>query len=265
MFFDSASRLYWPILVSTILFIIFYQKKLPSRSTITYYVKHKSTRTDISLLIVNLLLKTFLFSLIIASASTMALYITRLMRLFTSQQYLLAVSSMQAKVILTLFVFLLSDFLRFIQHVLMHKFVWRLHKVHHSAQLLTPLTLYRTHPLEALISFSRNTLTHALTITFMVLFLKNQVNVVDFLGVNILGFIFNSALSNLRHSPLPISFGVLEYLFISPRMHQIHHSNNPIHFNKNYGVALSLWDQLFGSFYRPKENESQTITFGLHS
>ena len=47
-------------------------------------------------------------------------------------------------------------------------------------------------------------------------------------------------------------------------MHQIHHSNNPIHFGKNYGVALAVWDQLFGSFYKPKSDELKNLTFGVH-
>jgi sterol desaturase/sphingolipid hydroxylase (fatty acid hydroxylase superfamily) len=195
----------------------------------------------------------------------MALYLTNLLRPHIPYQSLAPVSFIQAKIILTLYVFLISDLLRFIQHVFMHKFLWKLHKTHHSAEILTPLTLYRTHPIEALISFSRNTLTHALTLTFMVLILKNQVDVYDFLGVNILGFLFNSALANLRHSSIPISFGIFEYVFISPRMHQIHHSNNAIHFNKNYGVALAVWDQLIGSFYRPKDNELKNVTFGVLS
>lgn len=263
MFFESTSRLYWPLLLSSMLFIILYQKKLPSYNTIKYYILHKSTRTDVYLLLINLLLKTFLFSLIIVSATSMAISITGILRQMFPSSLKLSVDPIEAKVILTLFVFIIGDFLRFSQHVIMHKLAWKIHKLHHSALILTPLTLFRTHPIEALISFSRNTLTHALTISFMVIFLKNQVDVYDFLGVNILGFMFNGALANLRHSPIPISFGVFEYIFISPRMHQIHHSNNPEHFNKNYGVALSIWDLLMGSFYRPKKEESKLISFGI--
>jgi len=47
-------------------------------------------------------------------------------------------------------------------------------------------------------------------------------------------------------------------------MHQIHHSNNPLHWDKNYGVALAIWDQIFGSYYRPHKEEASSLSFGLH-
>jgi sterol desaturase/sphingolipid hydroxylase (fatty acid hydroxylase superfamily) len=41
--------------------------------------------------------------------------------------------------------------------------------------------------------------------------------------------------ANFRHSELWISFGPLNYLISSPAMHQIHHSLDERHRDKNFG------------------------------
>lgn len=263
MFFDPTSRLYWPLLLSALIVGFLYSKKSFSLSTVKRYLLHPSTYLDVGLLMTNSLLKLTVFSLMVGSAASMAMPIVDLLITLEAPKLNLDLSNFSLKLLLTLFVFITSDFLRFLQHRLMHHFAWSIHKVHHSAPLLTPLTLFRTHPLEAFVSYSRAIFTHALTIIFMVYFLSGKLSSIDFLGVNLLGFIFNAALANLRHSPIPISFGILEYFFISPRMHQIHHSKDPLHLNKNFGVALSLWDQLSGSFYRPTAKECEELTFGI--
>jgi sterol desaturase/sphingolipid hydroxylase (fatty acid hydroxylase superfamily) len=42
---------------------------------------------------------------------------------------------------------------------------------------------------------------------------------------------------------------VIEHVLNSPAQHQIHHSDAPKHFNKNFGINLSLWDWMFGTLY----------------
>ena len=63
--------------------------------------------------------------------------------------------------------------------------------------------------------------------------------------------------ANLRHSHIWLSFGpFVEHIFFSPAQHQIHHSTDPRHFNKNFASDLSIWDWMFGSLYvtHGKEN-----------
>ena len=55
--------------------------------------------------------------------------------------------------------------------------------------------------------------------------------------------------------------GVLAYILQSPAHHQIHHSTDPRHFDKNLGYCLSVWDYVFGTLYIPQKNEK--VTFGL--
>ena len=48
---------------------------------------------------------------------------------------------------------------------------------------------------------------------------------------------------------------------MSPAQHHIHHSTAKEHIDKNFGVALSVWDWMFGSLSLSK-NEDQ-LRFGL--
>ena len=52
-------------------------------------------------------------------------------------------------IVLSIALFVFSDFANFFTHYLQHKvnFLWELHKVHHSATFLSPLTTARMHPL----------------------------------------------------------------------------------------------------------------------
>src|SRR5262245_20304900 len=61
-------------------------------------------------------------------------------------------SEMQARIILGIVLFFAADFASWLDHYLSHKipFLWEFHKVHHSAEVLTPLTNYRVHPVDSL-------------------------------------------------------------------------------------------------------------------
>jgi sterol desaturase/sphingolipid hydroxylase (fatty acid hydroxylase superfamily) len=84
----------------------------------------------------------------------------------------------------------------------------------------------------------------------------------DIIGANIFVFAFNIMGSNLRHSHIWISWGdKIESVFLSPAQHQIHHSDNVKHFDKNFGTVISIWDRLFNCFIRASEVEE--LTFGI--
>ncbi|MBX3018796.1 MAG: sterol desaturase family protein [Bdellovibrionaceae bacterium] len=155
----------------------------------------------------------------------------------------------------TVLAFLWDDFLRFFHHFLMHKipWMWELHKTHHSARVLTPITLYRTHPLESAIATLRNSLSLGVAAGAFIFFFEAEMSLMTLFGVNVFGFVFNFLGSNLRHSHIPLAFGPLEHIFISPKMHQIHHSRKPEHWDHNYGVSLSIWDRLVGARMLSKE------------
>ena len=90
----------------------------------------------------------------------------------------------------------------------------------------------------------------------------SSVNLYTILGVNIFVFIFNILGSNLRHSHVGIRYWKwVEYIFISPGQHQLHHSIAREHYDKNFGAALAIWDWLFGSLHHSVEFE--TLHLGL--
>lgn len=263
LFIEPEQRLYWPVLLSSLLFAIAYSKSFEIFGK--KGLLHPSSLLDLKLMVLNNALKIFLFPLFLLSSFQISIAIHKGLLFFFPYFSGFDVETLTKSIIATLFAFVVNDFLRFFQHLLMHEvsFLSKFHATHHSAQVLTPFTLFRTHPLESFLGSFRGILSVGITLACYSFFFKGMVPVIDILGVNAFGFLFNAFLANLRHSPVPISFGPMEYFFISPRMHQIHHSRDKMHNNKNYGVALALWDQLWGSYYRPTKGEASNLVFGF--
>ncbi|CAL4869907.1 hypothetical protein MMA231_04199 (plasmid) [Asticcacaulis sp. MM231] len=159
--------------------------------------------------------------------------------------------------------FLFADFANFFTHYLQHKvgFLWELHKVHHSATFLTPLTTARMHPLGDKFDHIGAILLGALPMG-LCLFLY-QLSLADMLimmgNANLIGTIL--VLDALRHSHFPVSFGKLDFVLISPHMHQLHHSARFEHWDKNMGNKLSIWDFMFGTAFIPDKGE--ILTYGI--
>ncbi|NID03837.1 sterol desaturase family protein [Luteibacter jiangsuensis] len=47
----------------------------------------------------------------------------------------------------------------------------------------------------------------------------------------------------------------VEFVFNTPSHHRVHHASNPDYIDCNYGGVLIVFDRLFGSFRRERENE----------
>ena len=138
----------------------------------------------------------------------------------------------------------------------MHKWpvLWALHKVHHSAETLNPITVYRTHPLEGILFSLRGAFSQGTVISTFFFIFGDKVDLVTILGVNFLVFSFHVAGSNLRHSHIDIKYWVwLEKILISPAQHQLHHSLDERHYDKNFGAALAIWDWIFGSLHHSED------------
>ena len=63
------------------------------------------------------------------------------------------------------------------------------------------------------------------------------------------------------HTRLIGKLGILEYLFVTPSHHRVHHASNELYLDKNYGDVLIIWDKIFGSFQ--KEEDDTEIVYGL--
>jgi sterol desaturase/sphingolipid hydroxylase (fatty acid hydroxylase superfamily) len=159
-----------------------------------------------------------------------------------------------------------SDFTRYWLHRFLHTipFLWKFHKIHHSAKVLTPITFYRIHPVENLLFGFRYSLSIGLVTGVFVYLFGAMIGIHEVLGVNILLYIFSLMGSNLRHSHIKLRYPTfMENICISPFQHQLHHSTK--YYNKNFGGYLSIWDNLFGTLQISRDilNRNEKIKFGV--
>ncbi|MEP3392843.1 MAG: sterol desaturase family protein [Litoreibacter sp.] len=148
--------------------------------------------------------------------------------------------------------FVVDDFTKYLVHRWMHNWpmLWFIHKVHHGAETMSPITVYRVHPLEGVLYAMRGVVAQGSVISLFFFLFGSKVDLYTVVGVNVIVFIFHVTGSNLRHSHIDIRYPRwLEHIFISPAQHQIHHSIAAKHYDKNFGGALAVWDWIFGSLH----------------
>ncbi len=267
-------RLYWGYLLST-LFLIMLVFTLDYRRNGQWnwrkafgrdILLHSSSRLDSKIWFINLFIKAWVITPLLFSVAPIAIFVHNSLNnifgvvTFTPPEDWVVLTSF------TLFLFLLDDFTRFLLHWLMHKvpLLWRFHQVHHSAEVMTPLTVYRTHPLESFLYAARLLLVNAITIGIGVYLFKAKLSFYDIAGANVGVFLFNLLGSNLRHSHVWLSWGKqLENWLISPAQHQIHHSLAQEHWDKNYGTALAIWDRIWGTLVKGSEVKDE-LRFGIN-
>jgi sterol desaturase/sphingolipid hydroxylase (fatty acid hydroxylase superfamily) len=164
---------------------------------------------------------------------------------------------------MTLAVVMLADLAFFLSHWLQHRIalLWEFHKVHHSAETLTPFTVFRRHPVDVLVESSISGVLIGALYGLSGWLSGGALDGYTILGVNVVLFLFLVLGFNLQHSHVWLSFGPLDRVFISPATHQLHHSTDPRHLGKNYGNVFALWDGLAGTLYRPRE--FAPLEFGL--
>ncbi|MGI9381308.1 MAG: creatininase family protein [Methyloligellaceae bacterium] len=165
----------------------------------------------------------------------------------------------------TLVAVLTFDFAVYLLHYLHHRFsfFWEFHKVHHSAEELNPMTLFRMHPVDLFLTGLGVTVLSAFAYALFFYMSGKELSPYTLLNLNVVVFAFYIMGYNLRHSHIWLNYPTwLSYVFISPAQHQIHHSRDPIHFDKNLGLIFSFWDYLFGTLYIPRRYEK--LSFGLN-
>jgi alkylglycerol monooxygenase len=63
------------------------------------------------------------------------------------------------------------------------------------------------------------------------------------------------------HTQFVRRLGMLDYLFVTPSNHRVHHAQNARYIDKNYGGVLIIWDRLFATF--EDECEDEPVVFGV--
>jgi sterol desaturase/sphingolipid hydroxylase (fatty acid hydroxylase superfamily) len=166
-------------------------------------------------------------------------------------------------VLFTASMLLAYDLSYYIYHNLQHRvpMLWELHKVHHSAEVMVGTTKDRVHPIDDIMNRVWDGMIAGTVYGVWLFFVYDPVEL-TILGINIYVLRNIIMMDFVRHTHLKISFGpVINDIILCPHYHQLHHSTNPRHFDRNFGLMLSMWDKMFGTLARPEPNES--FSFGL--
>jgi sterol desaturase/sphingolipid hydroxylase (fatty acid hydroxylase superfamily) len=145
------------------------------------------------------------------------------------------------------------DFASFYLHYVQHKvpLLWTFHKVHHAPPTLIPATARRLHPLDEL----ANVLAEGLLLGSVIgvqAWCTGQPAQALIMAATVLYTLINMLLfAPLRHSHIDLRLGALERVVLSPAHHQMHHSVEFAHWDRNFGSIFSFWDRLWGTFLVP--------------
>ena len=144
---------------------------------------------------------------------------------------------------------LLADLGHYCIHRLMHtKFVWRVHKWHHSPSYMYWLGGVRaTIPQQFLVNIPY----------FIALPLLD----ISPWWFGVVLAVFNAVQNDWMHMNVTWRSTWLEWIFVTPRYHHIHHSADPKHYLANMANLFSVWDRLFGTYLNP-DRVGSNLTFG---
>lgn len=144
-------------------------------------------------------------------------------------------------------VIVLSDFLIYWGHRLQHRveFLWRFHKVHHSAEHLDWLAAHREHPLDSIYTIGLINLP-AFILGFP---LETLAGIVAFRGIWAIYI----------HSNVRLPIGPLRMLIGAPELHHWHHYLDRD--AGNYANISPLMDIIFGTYTCPDHEPEE---FGIH-
>ncbi len=143
--------------------------------------------------------------------------------------------SLGLQVLIAVFVI---DFIGYWRHRLMHtRWLWPIHSIHHCSKRMDWLANERFHVLNYLIITT-------ITIVITQIFFGPVVVLISAFLRRFYNF--------LIHSNVRMDYGILGYVFVSPRFHHWHHSADATIINSNYCTFFSCIDWVFGTFHLPK-------------
>lgn len=149
---------------------------------------------------------------------------------------------------------LVFDFAIYLQHVLFHAVpaLWRVHRMHHADLGFDVTTALRFHPVEILLSMGI------------------KMGLVAALGppaVAVLIFeVILNATAMFNHSNIRIPGRidrVLRLIVVTPDMHRVHHSVDPVETDSNFGFNLPWWDRLLGTYIAQPRKGHEGMTIGF--
>lgn len=223
-----------------------------------------SGRADLAFLILNGVFLSIILGGAILSASIIAELVRNgLLKIFGPAS-ISDLNLISKRVIFTVGLFLAYEMGYWVDHYLSHRvpMLWEFHKVHHTAESLSPATTFRVHPVDSLV-FGNILAIFIGAATGLLTYLVGKGAAPFTLGTSnliLVGFLF--VVGHLQHSHFWIpATGPLGRLIMSPAHHQLHHSDDPQHHDSNYGSCLAIWDWVFGTLVVPGKQQPM-LTFG---
>lgn len=175
-----------------------------------------------------------------------ALYVGILVYFFNRHFY-----TIHNPVVYWILLLVLEDFLYYWLHRFDHeiRLFWAVHVTHHSSEQMNFAVGFRSSVFQPLYRF----------IYFIPLAL---------LGFKPLDIIFIYSVTQIWgifvHTELINKMGWLEYIFVTPSHHRVHHASNPKYLDRNMGMFLIIWDKMFGTFQQELDvSQYSPIKYGL--
>lgn len=147
-----------------------------------------------------------------------------------------------------LFAFVFYDFCYYWLHRMGHErsILWAAHSVHHQSEEYNLSTALRQTSTGFLFGW----------IFYLPMAIAGVPPLV-FLTVGALNLLYQFWV-HTRHIP---KLGWFEWFFITPSNHRVHHAQNRVYMDRNYGGVFILWDRLFGTFQ--EELDEEPVVFGV--
>jgi len=217
---------------------------------------HPSARVDVGLYVLERLLHPFWYGALILTVGTTteAGVIAALSASGTTPGL---ESSLGWMLLYSLCTLLIYDFVFYAIHYTEHKVpaLWAIHKVHHSAEVLTPLTRYREHFLEGPLYAAGSAFSYGLAGGVFGWLFNGGITQATLFNIGVFSLLFGFN-GSFRHYHVAFHYPRwLSKWLHSPVMHHTHHSYLPQHWNTNLAAVTSLWDRLFGTLYIPEKDE----------
>lgn len=218
---------------------------------------HVSARVDIGLwLFDRLLYPVWAVALLATVGPATEQAILHLLQMGFDESPALA-SSLPWMLLYSLVILLTFDFVFFLTHYAFHKIpaLWPIHQVHHSAEVLTPLTRHREHFLAGPIWAGGSAFSYGIAAGIFGFLFAEGIEEATLMNIGFftLLFGFNGA---FRHYHVQFNYPRWLALWLhSPAMHHVHHSYLPQHLDTNFAAVTSIWDRMFGTLYLPQTDE----------
>lgn len=163
-----------------------------------------------------------------------------------------AIFDIKPSILLWIVLLLATDFVWYWYHRFGHEInlFWGFHVVHHSSEEFNYSAAARITVFQAVVR------TLFWSILPIIGFPPHMISVL---------LIIHGIYPFFTHTQLIGRLGILEYIFVTPTHHGVHHASNEVYLDKNYGDMFIIWDKLFGTFAEKTETPVYGLTKQLES